>query len=120
VKQLVADDRADAAIVDRRVGFRVEEGRLQDARREGDLVGRRAVISVDLRRRHQPQAAVSRLADLLEVEIDVEARGAQVVFEERAAVDHERRVIDPLPLGRGLAVQDSRRRGHGRTPSASG
>jgi hypothetical protein len=38
VADLVADDRADAAVVDRVVGVDVEERRLQDGRREDDLV----------------------------------------------------------------------------------
>ena len=38
VGHLVADHRADAAVVDRHVGVRVEERRLQDGGREDDLV----------------------------------------------------------------------------------
>ena len=40
VAHLVADDRADRTVIDRRIGVRIEERRLQDRRREGDLVGR--------------------------------------------------------------------------------
>ena len=38
VRDLVADDRADGAVVDGVVGLGVEEGRLEDAGREDDLV----------------------------------------------------------------------------------
>ena len=46
VADLVADDRGDAAIIDRRIGMGVEEGRLQDRRRE-----RRSRSTPDWRRR---------------------------------------------------------------------
>ena len=55
----MADHHADAAVVDRVVGLGVEEGRLQDASRESDLVqptGR----SVDDVGRHAPARAVHR------------------------------------------------------------
>ena len=38
VADLVADHAADAAVVDGRVRVRIEEGRLQNSRREHDLV----------------------------------------------------------------------------------
>ena len=47
VADLVADDRADRAIVHRRVRRRIEERRLQDAGREDDLVLEPAVVGVD-------------------------------------------------------------------------
>ena len=50
----MADDRADRAIVHRRIGIRIEIGRLQDRGGEGDLVGERVVIGVHRLRRHAP------------------------------------------------------------------
>ena len=51
---LVADDRADRAVVDRRVRVRIEEGRLQDAGGEDDLVLEPAVVGVHRLRGHRP------------------------------------------------------------------
>ena len=53
-----------AAVVDRRVGVGVEERRLQDRRREHDLVERRVVVGVDRLRHHAPLGPVDRLAEL--------------------------------------------------------
>ena len=64
VADLVADDRADAAVVDRVVGVEVEERRLQDRGREDDLVHPRVVVGVDRLGRHEPLVAVDRLAEL--------------------------------------------------------
>ena len=44
VTDLVADDRADGAVVDRIVRLRVEERRLQDGGRKGDVVLLRIVL----------------------------------------------------------------------------
>ena len=44
---LVADDAADRPVVDRRVGARVEEGRLKDRGRNGDGVLRGVVGGVE-------------------------------------------------------------------------
>jgi hypothetical protein len=47
VPDLVADHRADCAVVHRVVGLDVEERRLQDRGREHDLVHARVVVGVD-------------------------------------------------------------------------
>ena len=57
VADLVADDRADGAVVHRRVRRRIEERRLQDAGGEDDLVLEAAVVGVDGLRRHGPLLA---------------------------------------------------------------
>ena len=62
VRQFVADDRSDAAEVDRHVGGAVIEGRLQNAGREIDVVFERTVISVDGRRRHIELLTIDGLA----------------------------------------------------------
>ena len=59
VADLVADHRADRAVIDRRIGVGIEEGRLQDAGREGDLVEQRVVGGVDRLRRSFPTSARS-------------------------------------------------------------
>ena len=60
VADLVADDRADAAVVDRVVGLDVEERRLEDGGREDDLVQAGVVVGVDRLRGHEPLVAVDR------------------------------------------------------------
>ena len=64
VHDFMADDRANAAVVQRRIGIHVEEGRLQDGGREHDLVLERVVVRVDRLRGHAPLLAIHRLADL--------------------------------------------------------
>ena len=65
VRHFVSDYRAHAAVVDGVIGFRIEERRLQDSRRENDLVHHGVVIGVHRRRRHSPFAAIDRFADFL-------------------------------------------------------
>ena len=68
VRHLVADDRADAAVVVGVVRVRIEERRLQDAGREGDVVLRRVVAGVDRRRREAaPLVRIVGMADALDV-----------------------------------------------------
>ena len=81
----VADDRADRAVIDRRIGVRIEIGRLQDRRREGDLVGERVVIGVHRLRRHAPQRAIDRLGEALQLELMLELARAHRVAEQVAA-----------------------------------
>ena len=78
VADLVADHRADAAVVDGRVGVRVEERRLQDGGGKNDLVEVRVVIGVDGLRRHAPLAAV--------YVVPVEAAALTVPIEHHAAL----------------------------------
>ena len=82
VHDLMADDRADRAIIDRRVRLRVEEGRLQDAGREHDLVLEAAVIGVHRRRAHRPFLAVDRLAEVAQLIIPLEGGAALDVAVE--------------------------------------
>src|SRR5689334_23782198 len=62
---------------------------LQDARREDHLVHRRVIVGVHRRGRHEPLAAVEGLADLAQVAVEVEGRGAGGVLVERAARSEE-------------------------------
>src|SRR3546814_8873050 len=66
---LVADHRADAAIVDRIVGVRIEEGRLQDRGGEDDLVHPEIGIGVDRHRGHAPFPAADRAAETADIVI---------------------------------------------------
>ena len=67
VADLVADHRADRAVVDGVVGVGVEERRLQDGCGEDDLVAQRVVVGVDRLRRHQPLVLAHRAAELAEL-----------------------------------------------------
>ena len=67
VGELVADHPAGGAVVDRVVRGEIEEGRLEDARREVDVVPQRVVVGVHGGRAHVPLPAVERLADLGEL-----------------------------------------------------
>ncbi len=70
VGELVAYHPADGAVVDRRVGGRVEHRRLQDARREHD-VAQRAVVGVVGLGRHPPVRAVDRPLQAADVEAPI-------------------------------------------------
>ena len=107
VADLVADHRADAAVVDRVVGRRIEERRLQDRRREDDLVHPRVVVGVDRLRRHEPLVAVDRLADLGQLRGRARTRRPRATLPSRSsAADLQRGVVPPLvrvaDLGREL------------------
>ena len=80
VRHLVADDRADAAVVDRVVRLRIEERRLQNAGREHDLVHVRIVVGVHGRRRHAPFGAIDRFADLLQLAVRFRTCRARMTF----------------------------------------
>ena len=96
VADLVADDRADPAVIDRRVGVRIEERRLEDRGGKDDLVPRRVGIGVDRHRRHAPLGPVDRLAEFVEVALEFEPRRALGVAERVAADDLEVRIVAPL------------------------
>src|ERR1700733_3925851 len=61
--QFMADRSPRVAVIRRRIGRGIEQGRLQDAGWKINIVHLRIVISVDGRRRHAPFSAIHRLAD---------------------------------------------------------
>ena len=91
VRDLVADDGADGAEVNRGIGAGVEKRRLQNRRREHDLVEHGVVVGVDLLRRHEPALAIHGRVD---------ARQHARVLEplRREAVGVVRRVRDNFQL----------------------
>ena len=92
---LVADHDTDRAEVDRVVGAAVEERRLQDSRREDDLVVARVVVRVHRGRRHAPERAVGRLVDPRHRASDLEHLRAQRVSEVVVALHLDRAVVLP-------------------------
>src|SRR4051794_4457821 len=95
VPDLVTDHGADAAVVLGRPAVRGEEGPLQDAGREADLVGGRLVVGVDLVREHQPLVAVDRRADLAQLSVGLERGRREQVAEQVVGADLQRRVVTP-------------------------
>ena len=87
VAHLVADDGADAAIVDRGIGVRIEERRLQDRGGKHDLVHHRVGVGVDLHRGHAPLGPVDRLIELVKPALPFEAVRGHHVGDEIVAVD---------------------------------
>src|SRR5437867_4099658 len=67
---LVTNDGANAAVVERIVSLWIVERRLQNARRENDLVELRIVISIYCRRRHATFGLFYWPADLAEIASD--------------------------------------------------
>ncbi len=93
---LVADHRADRAIVCRRIPVRVEERELQDRGGEHDLVEPGVVVGVDGLRCHEPLVAVDRPADLAEFATELELADRPNIGDEIARVDPKTRVVPPF------------------------
>ena len=96
VPDLVADHRADSAVVRRVVGLGVEERRLQNRCGEDDLVHSGVVVGVDGLRRHEPLVAIHRSAELGQLAVVARPRAAPVVAVQVVALDDQRRVVPPL------------------------
>ena len=103
VADLVADDGADRAVVDRVVGVGMEERRLEDGRREHDLVHRGVVVRVDRLRGHVPLVAVDGGADLGQLAVHGDGERAARVAEQVGRVGLEGGVVLEL-----LGVADLR------------
>ena len=96
MRELVADHRANGAVVQRLVGLRVEERRLQDGRGEHDLVELRIVVGIDGLRCQPPFALVDGLADLAQLPAIVEGIGRGYVAVEAVPAGSEARPVAPL------------------------
>ena len=103
VADLVADDGADRAVVDRVVGVGMEERRLEDGGREHDLVHRGVVVRVDRLRGHVPLVAVDGGADLGQLAVHGDGERAAGVAEQVGGVGLQRGVVLEL-----LGVADLR------------
>ena len=95
VPDLVADDRADTAVVGGVVGLGVEERRLQNRCGKDDFVHARVVVGVDGLRRHEPLVAVHRVAQLGQLAVVAHRVAAPVVAVQVVALDHQLRVVPP-------------------------
>ena len=93
---LVADHPADAAIVDRCIAVRVEEGRLQDGGREDDLVIGRVVVGVDRLRGHPPLGLVDRLVQTRQVVVPFEQAATLGVADQVVGADVQTGIVAPL------------------------
>ena len=93
---LVPDHHPDPAEVHRVVHAPIEEGRLEDAGREHDLVVRRVVIGVHGGGGHAPERAVRRLVDPLVGPLDLEHLRATGVAEVVVAPHLDRAVVLPV------------------------
>ena len=97
VGHLVTDHDSDSAVVDGVVRVSVEERRLEDRRREADLVRRRVIVGVDCLRRHSPFGLVGRLAEFGHIVGRVPGSGcAEILVVALLRVDVKGRVILPL------------------------
>ena len=96
MRDLVADDHADAAVVDGIVERGVEERRLEDAGQKHDLVGGGLEVRVHHLRRERELVPVHFLADQVELAAHFEAPGAVDVFKITVTPDDERGIIAPL------------------------
>ena len=67
MRHLVSDDGAHCSVIQRVIGIGIVEGRLQNSRREHDLIEKRVLVGVDSGRSHSPFGAVRRLADFCPV-----------------------------------------------------
>src|SRR5205085_7059666 len=81
VSKLVTYDATYRAVVDRRVGVRVEHRRLQDARGKNN-VAERAVVSIVGLRGHAPVRPIDRPRQPLDVEGPIGCRGPAHVTDQ--------------------------------------
>ena len=95
VPDLMADDRADPAVVGGVIGVGVEERRLQNRRGEHDLVHARVVVRIDGLRAHEPFIAVHRSAQFGQLPVELQLRTAEDVAVQIIRVDHQIRVVPP-------------------------
>lgn len=93
MRQLMPDDDADPAVVQTLREVTVIERRLQNPRREHDLVLAARVERVDDRRVSLPQRLVDRLANFLLLLAAQELQHVQRVFEELFRMDVKLRVL---------------------------
>ena len=96
VRDLVADDRPDAAVVHGVVRLRVEERRLEDAGREHDLVEQRVVVRVDDVGGQLPPRPVDGLTQAAHRVVVLEQRRRHAVAHEGVPADLELRDVAPL------------------------
>ena len=80
VSDLMTDNAANRAIIDRWVGGQIEERRLQNGRWEDNLVSVGTVISVDGLREHEPFGAVDWATKLRDLILPTPLRHSQLVF----------------------------------------
>src|SRR5204862_6189883 len=79
VRHFVTDDRADAAIIERIVSFRIVERWLQNSGRKNDFVELWVAISIHRARRHSPFGFVYLPARLAEAALELELAGGHIV-----------------------------------------
>ena len=108
VADLVADHRADGAVVHGIVRVRIEERRLQDRRREHDLVVLRVVVGVHVLRIHLPLVAIHGAVEARELAMPFPQRRAAHVAEQIVAPHFERGVVLPLVRVADLGDEASR------------
>ena len=96
MRQLVPDDGARPAVVDRGVAAGLVERRLKNAGWEVDVVARGAVVRIDRRRRHAPFGPVDGATDLVQVPAALERECALPVSERVVGLDRQLTVVPPL------------------------
>ena len=92
----MADDHADATVVDGIVGVLVEERGLKDASGEHDLVHLWAVVGIDGLRCHEPFLFINRFAKFVHFKLVLETDGAVDVLEIRLGGDGVFCVVFPF------------------------
>src|SRR5208282_1345712 len=96
VRDLVADYRADRAVVHRIFQIAVEKWWLQDPGRKVDGIQLLIVVGVDRGRRHAPLRAIDRLSNLSELAIKLERCGLVIIDQIAGARNLHRGVIAPV------------------------
>lgn len=94
--QLVTDDHADGAIVDRIIRLQIEVGRLQYGCREDDLVVVRAVVGVHRLRIVEPLLPIHRLMEAGKVLVVTHRGRALGIADQIIGTDLDCAVIQPL------------------------
>src|SRR3546814_18960092 len=93
---LVADNGADAAIVDRRIGLGVEKGRLQDGGWKDDLVHSEIGVGFARHRGHRPFPAPARPAKPANIVSFRELFATRRIAQQLVCPDPHLAIILPL------------------------
>ncbi len=96
VGHLMTNHHSDGTIVESIVGIHVEEGFLQDACGETNLVGSGVVVGVDRLRSHAPFGLVHRFVNLRHHIGDVELVAADNISEVAVVLDFQATIVAPL------------------------
>src|SRR5258708_31058685 len=105
VRDFVANNHPNGTIVHGIHSIEIKSRRLQNARREHDLIQQRIVVRVRSRRRHAPAAAIHKFANRIAIVLFRKLSSRNHILEERVAADRNMAIVLPLIGISNLAIE---------------